>query len=172
MKLEFFFEQVWLKLSNIKFHKICLVVAEWLHVDRQAEMMQLTVAFVVVVQKCLICKSVTSHPFSVTAEAPHVHVLHMQLLNSRVAMDIPCIRNCIWRDKSSRLLFNKIVKNHDRQHAESLVFSLFVSHYYWSFHMWCITMGKGCCKCHVSLFACRYWRLSKNVLLHWIIGAT
>ena len=71
MKLEFF-EQVWLKISNIKFHKICLVVAEWFHVDRQTEMMQLTVAFVVVVQVCLKWKSVTSRPFSVIAEVPHV----------------------------------------------------------------------------------------------------
>jgi len=45
------------------------------------------------------------------------------------------IRNCIWHDKTFRLLFNKIVTNHGRQNTQSLVFfPMFVSHYYWSFH--------------------------------------
>jgi len=63
------------------------------------------------------------------------------------------IRNCICHDKTSRLLFNKIVTNHVRQNSQSLVFSTCVSHYYWSFHK-CITMGKDCWKCHVSPFVC------------------
>jgi hypothetical protein len=62
------------------------------------------------------------------------------------------IRNCIWHVKTSRL-FDKIVTNHIRQNDESLVFSMFVSHYYWSFHK-CITVGKGCWKCHISPFVC------------------
>jgi len=48
------------------------------------------------------------------------------------------IRNCIWHAKASWLLFNKIVTNHVRQNAQTLVFTMFVSHYYWSFHK-CIT---------------------------------
>jgi len=76
MKLEFI-EQVWLKISIIRFHKICLVIAEWFHMDIQTEMMQLTVALVVVLQMCLKWKSVTSRAFSVTAEAPYVHVLRL-----------------------------------------------------------------------------------------------
>lgn len=68
------------------------------------------------------------------------------------------IRNCIWHDKTSRLLFNKIVTNHGRYNAQSLVVSMFASHYCWSFHK-CITVGKGCWKCHISPFVCHSWKV-------------
>ena len=85
--------------------------------DIQTEMMQLTVALVVVLQMCLKCLfcycrgTICSCPTHVVAEQ-----------QSSSGHTLSYIRNCIWHDKTSRLLFNKVVTNHSRQNTQSLVF--------------------------------------------------
>jgi len=75
---------------------------------------------------CLFCYyrgTICSYP---------THVVVEQQSSSGHALSY--VRKCMCHGKNSRLLFNKIVTIHGRQNTQSLVFSVFVSHYYWSFH--------------------------------------